>query len=80
MGLLYMLTLWSNMCVIWALEPMVVCDRRNINGQSLQDEYHYRCGPIEVKLGFVAIVIYGSVQWLGQWHCITSPSGQREPC
>ena len=24
MGLLYMLTLWSNVCIIWALDPMVV--------------------------------------------------------
>jgi hypothetical protein len=24
MGLLYMLTLWSNECVIWTLDPMVV--------------------------------------------------------
>jgi hypothetical protein len=24
MGLLYMLTLWSNVCVIWALDQIVV--------------------------------------------------------
>ena len=39
-GLLYMLALWSNVCVIWALDPMVVYDRRSLNGQSLQDEHH----------------------------------------
>ena len=25
MGLLYMLVLWSNVYVIWALDPIVVC-------------------------------------------------------
>jgi hypothetical protein len=39
-GLLYMLDLWSNVCVIWALDPMVVRGWRSLNGRSLQDEHH----------------------------------------
>ena len=37
MGLLYMLALWSNVQIIWALDPIVVSGRRNLKWQSLQD-------------------------------------------
>jgi hypothetical protein len=40
MGLLYMLALWSNICVIWALDLMVVRGQRSLNGRSLQDGHH----------------------------------------
>jgi hypothetical protein len=36
MGLLYVLALWSNVYVIWALDPMVVCGWCNLNAR------HYR--------------------------------------
>jgi hypothetical protein len=39
-GLLYMLDLWSNVCVIWALDLMVVRGWCSLNGRSLQDEHH----------------------------------------
>ena len=40
MSLLYMLALWLNVYVIWALDPMVVRGRRRLKGWSLQDLYH----------------------------------------
>jgi hypothetical protein len=39
-GLLYMLALLSNVCIIWALDLMVIRDLCNLNGLSLQDGYH----------------------------------------
>ena len=38
--------------------------------------YH---GPLEVGLGRAASVMYGSMQWLGHWHCTTGPSGYSQP-
>jgi hypothetical protein len=40
MGLLYMLALWSNVCVIWALDPMVVHGWHSLSVRSLQDGHH----------------------------------------
>jgi hypothetical protein len=40
MGLLYMLALWSNVCVIWALDSIVVRGWYSLNGRSLQDGHH----------------------------------------
>jgi hypothetical protein len=40
MNLLYMLAIWSNVCVIWALDPMLVHGQRSLNWRSLQDEHH----------------------------------------
>jgi hypothetical protein len=28
------------MCVIWALDPMIVYDQRSLKGQSLQNEHY----------------------------------------
>ena len=70
MGILYTLALWSNVCVIWALDSMVVCGQCSLNGQSLQDG---ACGPPEVGLGRATSVMYGSMQWLGHLYCTTGP-------
>jgi hypothetical protein len=40
MGLLYILVLWSNVCVIRALDLMIVSGQHNLNGWSLQDGHH----------------------------------------
>ena len=70
-GLLYMLALWSNVCVIWVLDPMVVRGWRSLNGRSLQDGR----GPPKVGLSRATSDMYGSVQWLGHQHCTKGPLG-----
>jgi hypothetical protein len=40
MGLLYMLALLSKVCIVWALDLIIVCGWCCLKGWSLQDEHH----------------------------------------
>jgi hypothetical protein len=40
MGLLYMLVLWPNVCIVSALDPMVVRGQCNLSVWSLQNGHH----------------------------------------
>ena len=79
MGLLYGLTLWTNVCVGFGSNGFVT------KTQPFPMDGHYRTDIISsvghprsdsVVLLVLCVIV---VQWLGHWRYTTIPSGQRQP-
>jgi hypothetical protein len=70
MGLLYMLTLWSNVCIIWALNPMIVLWPAQPERVVIIGWISLAVWPPEVRFGHAASIIYNSIQYSGHRCCI----------
>jgi hypothetical protein len=70
-----MLTLWSNVCIIWVLDPMAINDRRSHCLMVGHCRMYITSSVGHPRLDSVGLLVLWTVvayNGLGHWHCITS--------